>query len=377
MHDMNGDVFTHVNRLPKVGFIDWDIAQDTWMVIAAPPIASNIEAMKNGEMLPGVGYAWNTGLDRASRLPQDQWLQGIHAKNVFREKAMKFKSSVISILNEDVPVGLGTVIDEGIAVVMASALPPKPRCRLPDGSVCEVIVIGEDRANDIAVIKVPAQSTQAIELDDIDTLPTGTMIASISPEGLPRTLGIVSVAPRTLADAHPPQYKLPLQLKADQGFLVLDQESKSGPGIQIMMPHGIAKVAGVKAGDRLTSVDGQPINSQDDFVKEMNGKRSGDVISAEVDRDGHLLSLRIPLLPEVEAGALNATWRSDDYPIAFEYSPPVRAIECGGPLLDLLGRVVGITVGRPNSHAGWAIPISVIRQIVADAKKGKLAIYPD
>ena len=374
MHGMDAGVLRHVNRIPRVGVLDWDIVQETWMVIATPPIALNLEPMKKGEILPGTGLAWNTGLDRASRLPVDQWMQGKTVTSIVEPNAQKLKASVIAILNEGIPVGLGTVVDnEGLAVVVASTLPPKPQCRLPDGSVADVTVVGIDKAFDIAVVRIPTRSIQAIMLEDIDMLPTGTLVAPIASDGQARVVGVVCVAPRKLADVQTQDYNLPLRLKADTGFVVLEQEPKKGPGVQVLMSYGIAKIAGIKAGDRLKSVDGRPISDRHDFANALSDQRSGNLVSVEIERDGQPHSLRIPMLPEVGAGAINATWRSDDYPIAFEYSPPVRTIECGGPLIDLSGRPVGVTVGRSNAHAGWAIPISSIRQILAEAQEGKLA----
>jgi S1-C subfamily serine protease len=190
---------SHVNRIPRVGVLDWDIVQETWMVIATPPIASNLEPMKKGEILPGTG-AWNTGLDRASRLPADQWMQGKTVTSIVEPNAQKLKTSVIAILNEGIPVGLGTVVDnEGLAVVVASTLPPKPQCRLPDGSVGDVTVVGIARAFDIAVVRIPTRSIQAIMLEDIDLLPTGTLVAPIASDGQARAVGVVCVAPRKLA----------------------------------------------------------------------------------------------------------------------------------------------------------------------------------
>jgi S1-C subfamily serine protease len=138
---------------------------------------------------------------------------------------------------------------------------------------------------------------------------------------------------------------------------------------------------GIKPGDRLVSIAGRQIAVEEDLAQSVNDKRSGDVVSVVLIRGGKTMTLQLPLLPEVlnketTPSASYATWRLDDFPIALEYSPPVTTTECGGPLVDLSGRVIGITVGRSESHAGWAIPADEVQRLVVDAKKGKLSMWP-
>jgi serine protease Do len=132
--------------------------------------------------------------------------------------------------------------------------------------------------------------------------------------------------------------------------------------------YGLGKVVGINPGDRLVSIAGHQIAVEDDIAKSVSDKRSGDVVSVVLLRGDKTMTIELPLLPEVPNNAWNGTWRSDDYPIALEYSPPVRTTQCGGPLVDLSGRMVGVTVGRIANATGWAIPANSVQKIVGDAK---------
>src|SRR5262245_40728359 len=119
-----------------------------------------------------------------------------------------------------------------------------------------------------------------------------------------------------------------------------------------------------------------PSSYQSAFERERFASRG---ITATYARRGasKTLAFALPLLPAVEIGSWNRTWRCDDFPIALEYSPPVETTECGGPIVDRSGRVVGITVGQSNPANGWAIPAEPIQRLINEAKSGKLERWPE
>ena len=52
---------------------------------------------------------------------------------------------------------------------------------------------------------------------------------------------------------------------------------------------------------------------------------------------------------------------------------PFCSFECGGPIVDLSGRVIGVTIARVASHGGMVIPGDCVRKLLPDLQSGRLA----
>ncbi len=345
------------------------------MAIGAPRIASLMERMKRGEIIDRHSPERGAALCSAARLRPDEWTQSRNFKTTFEPVTAPLRESITTILNGSVPVALGTVVDEdGTVVAKASVLPPRPQCRLPDGRVMKLNIVGIDMAFDLAVMQVPRASVRPIAWLESDSPPVGRIVLPVGPDGRPLSVGVVSVAVRELADPQEPNYDLPLRMKADRPPIY--RIANNGEYV-IDYLRGLPRAVGILPGDRLHSVAGRRIASDEDVAKAVEGKQSGDVVPVVVVRNAKGLSFELPLLPAVKVGAWNRTWRCDDFPVALEYSPPVGTAECGGPVVDTSGRVVGVTVGQTTDATGWAIPPAEVQRIVDDAKAGKLVQWPE
>ena len=56
------------------------------------------------------------------------------------------------------------------------------------------------------------------------------------------------------------------------------------------------------------------------------------------------------------AGSRFRNSRSDDFPVVFEHDIPLTLDECGGPVIGLNGKAIGITIARVGQHGCMAIP---------------------
>lgn len=71
-------------------------------------------------------------------------------------------------------------------------------------------------------------------------------------------------------------------------------QDASAPGAAVT-PGGAADVAGLRPGDLIVAVDGEPVETYEDFVVLVRSQRPGDVISLEVERGDDQLTLEVTL----------------------------------------------------------------------------------
>jgi serine protease Do len=65
--------------------------------------------------------------------------------------------------------------------------------------------------------------------------------------------------------------------------------------------------------------------------------------------------------------------RSSGFAAALQHDLVIRPNECGSPLVDLDGRVIGINVARAGRVMSYAIPTPAVLARLEDLKSGKLA----
>ena len=55
--------------------------------------------------------------------------------------------------------------------------------------------------------------------------------------------------------------------------------------------------------------------------------------------------------------------RRTGIPRFFQTDAVVRPTDCGGPVVDLEGRVIGVTIARAGRTESWAIPAETVREL--------------
>ena len=65
--------------------------------------------------------------------------------------------------------------------------------------------------------------------------------------------------------------------------------------------------------------------------------------------------------------------RRDGFPAVIQHDSPLSANTCGGPLVTLDGKVIGINIARSGRVETFALPSDVVQSYLEDLKDGKYA----
>src|SRR5438034_2409763 len=64
--------------------------------------------------------------------------------------------------------------------------------------------------------------------------------------------------------------------------------------------------------------------------------------------------------------------RRNGYPSILQHDSVVKPTECGGPIVDLDGKVIGINICRAGRVESWAVPAEAVQPLLFDLMAGKL-----
>jgi serine protease Do len=350
-------------------------------------IESLLDALHGGEVSPRDSEESARivrELFKSARLRTADYSQGSASLARYRSIAEPARSSVVVVLNAGVAVGLGTVVGaEGWVLTKASELPGQPTCRLQDGKVVSARVAGVDPAFDLALLSVPATDLKPVRWADDFNPPAGTLLAAVGTDERPLAVGVVSVARRDLDAPVGPAASLPLRIPAGPPLIGGDSQPISGYSLlaafglpratvyHVSSVRGLAYSAGVRQHDLLHNINGRRIQAEEDILAAVNRRRAGDVVPVRLERAGKMIDLLLPLGAEARYGPFN--YRADDFPTVIESDVPICSYECGGPIVNLTGRAIGVTIARPGPHSGVLIPGDCVLKLLPDLKSGRLA----
>lgn len=185
----------------------------------------------------------------------------------------------------------------------------------------------------------------------------GQWLASAVQGGREIRIGVISAQPR----------KIP-GLGAAMGIRMGEQPAKGGVLITGIAEDSPAGAAGLREGDVLLMIQGQPatdVKTVHDLIKK---QQPGDQLEVQYRRKDRTAKARVRLASRTK---IMMNWdgedfanggisiRTDNYASVLQHDLPLSPLDMGGALFDLEGKALGINIARVDRVTTFALPASV------------------
>jgi serine protease Do len=296
--------------------------------------------------------------------------------SAFREIVTEPTKSTAQIYCDGYRAALGTIVrSDGYIVTKASELKGKIECQLSTSSKkYEAQEVARDSATDLAILKINAQDLPAIQWISGAVPPVGSWLATPGVNSTPVAIGVLSVAARQIS---PPQAALGIRLDTTDDLA----------RIAAVEDGMAADRAGLKAGDVIRQVNGKEIKGAGQLKQTITSYQPGDKVTLVIERQGkeqtayatlgNMAQLTHGDRAEFQnslGGALSE--RRAGFPLAIQHDSVLKPADCGGPLVDLDGKAVGLNIARAGRVESYALPASIVRETIDRLLQPQLTSTP-
>ncbi len=300
-------------------------------------------------------------------------------RDVFSELMKSAARSTVQVYSDGSRAALGAIVrPDGHIVTKASEILNKNgepwgkiECQLSfENQRREAQVVGRDSRTDLAVLKIDAKDLPVVPWSTVESPGVGSWLVTPGLSTYPLSVGVVSVAARKL----PPNAALGVALENNERQARLTE----------VRPGLAAEAAGLRIGDIIRKFDGEEIKTSEQLRKSIRWHYPGEKVKIVYERDRKLQTA------EAELSSLNELVARDDrsdfqnslggklsdrrtgFPLAIQHDSVLRPIDCGGPVVDVDGKVVGLNIARAGRVESYALPSSLVRETVDKLLKTEL-----
>lgn len=341
------------------------------------PVLAGLAALLLAAAIAAPAHAqWRRGgVDR------DLSKSGSPLKAAFKDVVVEANKATVKVRAGDRDVALGTVVSaDGYVLTKASELPTAgdatPAARplvvvLRDGSERAAAVVGVAEDHDLALLKVDAAGLTPVVWADAKKAAVGQWVATTGAGDAPAALGVLSVGRRKI----PPRSGL-------LGVRLADAANGSGAKVMQVESGSPAEKVGIQPDDVIARVNDKAIDSRETLVATIRSYMPGQEVTLAVRRGDVTLEKKAKLVGGVGTGAraemMNEmggplSLRNANFPAVLQHDTVLTPAMCGGPLVTLDGKAVGVNIARAGRVESYAVPADVIVALLPDLKSGKLA----
>lgn len=280
------------------------------------------------------------------------------------------RDSIVKLNLDGTTVALGTIIDpNGLIITKASEIKEgRLTCILATGKQVSARLVMVDDDNDVGLVKANATGLKPIRWATEDGT-AGQWAVTPGTELRPEAVGIISVPPRKI-----------LHRQAFIGVR-LDFTAPMASIAEITPDLG-AERAGLKPGDLILAVNGGRVKKSEELANVLRTHREGQAVKLRVRRGEQEFDTSVQMtVPKPERRGrwfdrqermnrlgTELSQRSEGFELAIQHDTVLQPWQCGGPLVNLDGKAIGLNIARAGRIASYALPAVLVKQIVEDLK---------
>ena len=305
-----------------------------------------------------------------SSLPRSRFRSGEETLRAFAPVGDAIRNAIVKLNVDGETVALGTVMDAtGLVLTKASEIKKgKLTCWLASEQEVNASLLVTDESEDLALLRVQAKGLKPMPWGD-DNVVVGQWAITPGLARTPQAVGIVSALPHRI---RPPRAFIGISFDSD--------ESSTRIG-QVRQGFG-AEQAGLKKDDVILGVNGTTVSNRQQVVDILREYREGQIIKLHVQRSDERFDADVRMLPpgadtngdaffpEQRATRLSGSTskRAEGFEQAIEHDTVLKPWLCGGPLVNLDGKAIGLNIARASRVTTYALPARLVRRIFEQLK---------
>jgi len=283
-------------------------------------------------------------------------------------------ASTVKIFSKGRQVALGAIVQaDGLVLTKLSEVENRPKIRVEQsGNSYPAKILKQNKENDLAILKIKARNMPVIAWSNA-TPKLGEFVVTVSPEREALAIGTYSVQPRSTREG-------------EQAFLgVQPIVAINGVRVTDIQPGSASYDAGLRDNDVILKIAGKPTVDVASLVKVIREHRPGDQVTIEYQRNGISGTTQATFAGRGLAGERAARFkmmnrlgavpsrRDGNFPSVFQHDTPLFPEQCGGPMVDLDGQVIGVNIARKGRAASFALPATHVKTLIDDMLREDVA----
>ncbi len=295
--------------------------------------------------------------------------------STIKTKLATAAQSTVRVWSGEKRLAYGTVIGDGRQVLTKWSEVANAASSLvvdgPNREAHDAKITGVYEEEDLAILEINGEALKPIAWSN-EKPALGAFLIAPQPDGRSAAFGVVSVLERNLRET-------------DLAFLgiISDLEHK-GQGVKVsdVQPNTGAAAAGLKEGDIVLMVKERPISGLMELKSALTGTTPGETVPLRVRTRGGEKTISVtlskrPELPKIYNPRLEQMERMggkisrirDSFTQVLQSDMRPSPDQIGGPVVDLEGRVIGITVARADRTRSFIMPSAAIVKMLANTPK--------